>query len=365
MIVKELLSKIETHVPFYTAKSWDNVGLLIGDASQEVNRIMTCLDCTLEVVDEAIEAKVDTIVAHHPLIFKGVKSITEDGYGTIIRKLIKHDINLIALHTNLDVYEKGVNHMLASKLGLSDVKILNPQYEDYYKVQVFIPKENADDFKEALSKEGIAKDGDYEYCFFQVEGNGQFRPVEGADPYLGEIGKIENVNELRMEFMIQEHERMKTEQLIYKHHPYETPVFDFIRLDKEMTRGLGVIGELQEAKAVPGFVQDVKSQLDMPSVRFIGDKRASIKKVAIIGGSGIGFEYKAKALGADIFITGDIKHHEALDAKINGMNLLDINHYSEYVMKDGLKALLEDWLGKESSVSIVASTLNTDPYDYM
>ena len=165
--------------------------------------------------------------------------------------------------------------------------------------------------------------------------------------------------------MIKSNELEIAKRAILDNHPYETPVFDFIKMNKESEYGLGIIGQLNQTMTLDEFSEYAKKQLNIPSVRYTGQHDSPIKKVAIIGGSGIGFEYKASQLGADVFVTGDIKHHDALDAKIQNVNLLDINHYSEYVMKEGLKELLEKWLFKyENQFPIYASEINTDPFKY-
>ncbi|KIX90198.1 hypothetical protein TP70_09110 [Staphylococcus microti] len=366
MKLKTFLDILNNQVPFDSAESWDNVGLLVGDSSCNVSGIMTALDCTAEVVDEAIEKGCNTIVAHHPLIFKGMRAITEDaGYGRIIYKLIQNKINLIAMHTNLDVHPQGVNAMLAEHLELQSCKILLPETTDYYKVQVYIPETDATAFKLQLSKHGLATEGNYEHAFFNTKGQGQFKPVGDAQPHIGAIGEIKTVDEVKIEFMIDASQYQLAQQLINQHHPYETPVYDFLPLQKEIQRGLGMIGELSEPMTVEAFTTHVKKQLNMPSVRFIGNKNAAIQTVALIGGSGIGYEMSAMKQGADIFLTGDIKHHDALDAKTAGMNLLDINHYSEYVMKEGLVTLLNHWLEQQFDGRICASETHTDPYQYM
>ncbi|UTB80601.1 Nif3-like dinuclear metal center hexameric protein [Staphylococcus carnosus] len=364
MITSELLNIINRHVPFSSAEDWDNVDLLIGDKNKDITGILTALDCTAEVVDEAIEKNINTIIAHHPLIFKGVQNINEGGYGTIIRRLIKHDIQLIALHTNLDVYEHGVNAMLAKALDVLNTEILEPQFENYYKVQVFIPEKNASEFKQKMSDAGFASEGNYKYCFFSSKGNGQFKPTGNANPHIGKINEVETVNEVKIEFMIQNQQREKAEKYIQSLHPYETPVYDFIPLTKKLNRGLGVIGELDNQITLKEFALKAKENLNVPSVRFTGNPNALVKKVAIIGGSGIGYEEYAKSKGSDVFVTGDIKHHDALDAEIENINLLDINHYSEYVMKKGLKKLLEEWL-EQPKFQILASKINTDPFNYL
>lgn len=365
MKISELMEVLNNHVPFHQAESWDNVGLLIGNDKLDITGILTTLDCTDDVVNQAIELNTNTIIAHHPLIFKGVKRIVEDGYGSIIRKLIQNNINLIALHTNLDVNPKGVNRMLADQIGLENISMINTNSSYYYKVQTFIPKNYIEDFKDSLNELGLAKEGNYEYCFFESEGKGQFKPVGDASPYIGKLDSIEYVDEIKLKFMIKDNELEITKRAILDNHPYETPVFDFIKMNKESEYGLGIIGQLNQTMTLDEFSEYAKKQLNIPSVRYTGQHDSPIKKVAIIGGSGIGFEYKASQLGADVFVTGDIKHHDALDAKIQNVNLLDINHYSEYVMKEGLKELLEKWLFKyENQFPIYASEINTDPFKY-
>ncbi|KGJ29569.1 Nif3-like dinuclear metal center hexameric protein [Staphylococcus haemolyticus] len=365
MKIKELMSIIDNHVPLKTAESWDNVGLLIGSNESEINGILTTLDCTDAIVNQAIDNDYNTIIAHHPLIFKGVKSIIDDGYGQLIQKIIRHDINLIALHTNLDNHVNGVNQMLANKLKLNNIQFLTQENETYFKVQTYIPKEDIETFKNSLDLVGLAKEGNYEYCFYESEGRGQFKPVGEAKPYLGQINNIEYVNEVKIEFMIKDSQYELAEKAIISNHPYETPVYDFIKMTKTANYGLGKIGNMEEAMPLAEFVKFVKKQLNIPSVRYTGDSDKLIRNVAIIGGSGIGFESLAFNKGADIFITGDVKHHDALDAQTNGITILDINHYSEYVMREGLKDLLKHWLNTENvNFPIEASNINTDPFNY-
>lgn len=366
MKIADLMTLLDKHVPFETAESWDNVGLLIGDSDAEVTGILTALDCTLEVVNESIDKGYNTIISHHPLIFKGLTTLKAEGYGLIIRKLIQHDINLIAMHTNLDVNPNGVNVMLAKAIGLKHISVINNQQENYYKVQTYIPKESVRNFKNKLSENGLAQEGNYEYCFFESEGQGQFKPVDGANPTIGKINNIEYVDEIKVEFMISANQKLLTENLIKQHHPYETPVYDFIEMTKSSQFGLGVIAELENEMTIANFAAEVKLKLNIPSVRFVGRPNQKVKRIAMIGGSGIGYEYQAAQQGADIFVTGDIKHHDALDAKTQGVNLLDINHYSEYVMKEGLKVLLLKWLPTINvDINVETSTINTDPFQYI
>lgn len=363
MIIQELLNVINKHVPFSSSESWDNTGLLIGTEDSEVSGVLTTLDCTMEVVNEAIDNDMNTIIAHHPLIFKGVQNITDKSYGPIIRKLIQNDINLIALHTNLDVHPKGVSYMIGNQIGLKNMSVLDEQLETYYKVQIYVPDKDVDMMKAAFVKHHLTQIGEYSEVFFQSQGKGQFKPSENANPHIGKSNTIETVYETKLEFKVEEKDKLLAQQLIYENHPYEEPVFDFIEIKKNAGIGLGIIGELEQTQSIKEFVENYKEKLQIPAVRFIGNNKAIINKIAIVGGAGIEYAQLAKSKQADLFITGDVKHHEALDAIADGINVLDVNHYSEYVMKEGLKSLLEEWT--QQSIKVKVSTINTDPYEYM
>lgn len=363
MNVKELLHVIDQHIPLSTSESWDNVGLLIGSEQSKVEGVMTTLDCTLEVVDEALAHNMNTIVAHHPLIFKGVKNITDEGYGQIIKKIIKNDMNLIALHTNLDAYEKGVSYMIGQKIGLKNMTILNPNRESYFKMQIFVPDQEVEMMKSVFNEHHLAETDEYSNVFFQTQGKGQFKPSENANPAIGQRNKTEIVHETKLEFMISSKEKALATKLVNEYHPYEEPVYDFIEMKRESKSGLGIIGELDESLSIHSFVKLYKEQLHIPAVRYIGKQNINIERIAIVGGAAVEYADVAKSKNADLFITGDVKHHEALDAIMDDINILDANHYSEYVMKEGLKDLLEEWT--EHRITVQSSEVNTDPYQYM
>jgi len=193
-----------------------------------------------------VEKNINTIIAHHPLIFKGVQNITNDSYGPIIRKLIQNDIQLIALHTNLDVYDKGVSYMIGQKIGLTNMEILDKQNETYYKLQIFIPDENVEEMKKAFDNNQLAQTEEYSNVFFQSQGKGQFKPSENANPHIGTSNKTEIVYETKLELMIDGKDKALATRLLYEYHPYEEPVFDFIKMEKASSVGLGIIGELPQ-----------------------------------------------------------------------------------------------------------------------
>ena len=359
MNVGTLLSKINDVIPFDKAESWDNVGLLIGDIKEEVNGILTTLDCTLEVVNEAVEKNCNVIIAHHPLIFKGLKSINEEGYNKIIRLLIKHNINLIAMHTNLDHYEEGVSYNISEKIGLKNPRILLPLKEECCYLQTYVPKDNAIHLKDALAAVGVGEIGNYKHCFYTTEGTGEFEAQNNANPYVGNIGEVHYEAEMKIEGVFKESLSRIVIQTLIDNHPYETPAYQIMPFEVESNFGTGIFAELEAPLTFQEFAQLVKERLQLDVVKLIGDSKGLVQKVGIIGGSGFDFYQSVKRTNVDVFLTGDIKYHEAHDLLIHQLNTLDITHYSEYVMKEGLKSTLESM---DIDCKIIASVVNTNPF---
>lgn len=359
MLIKDLLKVINQEIPFNTAESWDNVGLLIGDETAEVTGILTTLDCTIEVIEEAKNNQINTIICHHPLIFSGIKSIYANGYGKVIQALIKHDLNLIALHTNLDVHPQGVSAMIAEQLLLEDIQILLPEQKQINKLQIFVPTAHAEQLKAALAEVGAGQIGDYDHCFFSVKGSGEFRALDNSNPFVGQKGQVHQEEELKIECVFESHLKADILEAIQANHPYETPAFDILSFDIEATHGTGVKAKLSKPMQFSTFAQYAKGQLNLDVVKMIGEDK-EINTVGIIGGAGVSYIKDIARQGVDVFLTGDIKYHEAHDLIMAGQAALDITHYSEEVMKDGLKALLINILDQE--INIVASKVNTNPF---
>lgn len=358
MLIKELLKKINHEIPLNTAENWDNVGLLIGDEETKVTGIMTALDCTLDVILEAKEKNVNTIICHHPLIFGGIKSVVQSGYGAVIRSLIKHDIQLIALHTNLDAHPQGVSAMIAEKLVLNDVEILLPQQKTMNKLQIFVPVAYAEQLKSALAEAGAGQIGNYDHCFFSVTGTGEFRALENANPFIGEKDEVHQEDEVKIECVFESHLKSDIQDAIKENHPYETPAFDILTFDIPSDHGTGVKAKLNEPMLLSAFAEQVKSKLNLDVVKMIGQDK-QISSVGIIGGAGMDYMKKVKSSGVDVFLTGDIKYHEAHDILMANFTALDITHYAEYVMKEGLKELLTS-IFKE--IKIFTSQTDTNPF---
>lgn len=358
MKVSELYAQLDKIAPFSDSEAWDNTGLLVGDMNAQVSGVLTALDCNKETVDEAIDKDLNVIVSHHPLIFSKMASVNEDSIGQIVRKLIKHDINLIAMHTNLDHQADGVSHMIAKRLGYEKTEILLQHQGNFKKLRVNITVDDKEDFKEnMLNTASLGRMGDYSDVSFEYPVKGQFKPNDQANPTLGESGELEFVDEYVLEFIFDGRDIKDVVSNIYKYHPFEEPAFDIISIDRKRDSGLGVSFECQTT------LDDLKDKIEdiikRPIVNIVKANDKAIKKVGIIGGSGMSYADEAFKEGIDVLITGDVKYHEAYDAKLNGQNIIDAGHYLEFLMKDGLKELIE----KNIEVEVFASEISTNPFE--
>ncbi|MCM3738718.1 Nif3-like dinuclear metal center hexameric protein [Oceanobacillus luteolus] len=358
---------IEELAPKEKAYSWDNVGLQIGSANQKATKVMITLDVVESVVDEAIEKDVNLIIAHHPLFFNPLKRINVDTpEGKIISKLIRHDITVYAAHTNLDVVASGVNDMLAKRLKLQNNKtLISLGKERMYKFAVYVPTSHIEAIKNVIGDVGGGEQGDYSHCSFEIKGIGSFKPIKGADPYIGKVGEITKVDEAKIEVLVTESKLNEVKKAVLKAHPYEEPAYDIIELANEGAEyGLGRIGDLSERIILDDYVKLMKQQLGLNHVRVAGNLEKEIKKVAIIGGSGEKYIHQAKRAGADVYITGDLGFHQAQTAIQIGLAVIDAGHYIEEIMKEEIKDYLQKKLAS-NNVEIIVSDTNTDPFQYI
>lgn len=365
----EVIQLFEAFSPKSFALDGDPIGLHIGNLNKPVKKIMVALDVLEEVVDEAIENKVDLIIAHHPPIFRPLKHIhTDKPQGRIVEKCLKHEIAVYAAHTNLDVAIGGVNDLLASALQLENTEVLIPTYEiPLKKLVVFVPEEAAEELRHALGKAGAGFIGNYSHCTFNSQGMGTFLPHEGTNPYIGSQGQLEKVNEIRIETVFPATLQKKVISAMLKAHPYEEVAFDIYPLEnKGETMGLGKIGTLKEEMSLKEFAEFVKKALDVKGVRVVGNLNDRIKKVAVLGGDGNKYINSAKFKGADVYVTGDIYYHVAHDAMMMGLNIVDPGHNVEKVMKQGVTDYLkEEFARHKFTVDIFPSKINTDPFTFL
>ncbi|HZG70910.1 MAG TPA: Nif3-like dinuclear metal center hexameric protein [Chondromyces sp.] len=365
----EIIQLFERFAPKSYMMEGDKVGLQIGKLNQKVERVMVALDVLEEVVDEAIEKKVQLIIAHHPLIFRPLASIrTDETYGRMIEKLIKHDIAVYAAHTNLDVAPGGVNDLLAEALDLKDTKVLVPTLErPLKKLVVFAPQEDADNIRAALGKAGAGSLGNYSHCSFSFPGTGRFLPGQDADPHIGAPGVPESVPEERIEVIFPQELEKKVITAMLKAHPYEEVAYDLYSLEnKEETLGLGRIGNLPEEMTLKEFAEFVKERFSVQGVRVVGKLEDKVRKVAVLGGDGNKYFKSAKFNGADVYVTGDFYYHTAHDAMMAGLNVVDPGHNIEKVMKSGVAQKMAKLCGEKGyKVEFLVSEVHTDPFTFL
>lgn len=328
--LKEIIKVLEGFAPPYLAESWDNVGLMVGSASCDVQKVLCALDLNHEVIDEAIDLGANCIVTHHPFLFKPIRSINlETIQGQMIEKLIKHQISVYSMHTNYDITTGGLNDYLANQLGLKDIQILSKTYEEkLYKGVIYVPCSHLEQVRDVVIKNMTCDIGKYAGCTFSKQGEGTFIPLEGSKPYIGETGYVEKVNENELSFIgtYQEVEHIIKEAK--KVHPYEEVAVDVYPLENmKKVYGIGRYGELEEALSLETFVEKVKRIFNLEHIRITDLKERTIKRVAIC--SGAGSEYISRAAQvADVYLTGDLKFHEGQMAKSLGLTIIDVGHYA-------------------------------------
>ncbi|PKM80028.1 MAG: Nif3-like dinuclear metal center hexameric protein [Firmicutes bacterium HGW-Firmicutes-14] len=364
-----IINIIEQMAPKGLAEDWDNVGLHIGDPSSDVNSILVTLDVTMETVREAAGLGVSMIVSHHPLIFKPMKNIRADlPHGGLITEIIKNGTAVYCAHTNMDSAREGVSRVLAEKLKLKDIQVLNPdKVEKLYKITVFIPEDHADAVREAMARAGAGWIGNYSDCTFSVRGTGTFKAAEGCNPFIGQVGELEHADEVRLETIVREKHVERVVRAMVNAHPYEEVAYDIYPLVNQGEKlGLGRAGRLEMPVKLRDFMDRVKEALNITTLRYGGNPEAVVKKVAVCGGSGAQLIHRAAFLGADVFVTGDLKYHEAQEVLTMGMNFIDAGHYAtEYPIAGEIARILGEALAKEESpVAVHVSRINYDPFGY-
>jgi dinuclear metal center YbgI/SA1388 family protein len=345
MTIKEVANFLEKKFPLYLQEDFDNCGVQCGDVLQEITGAMICFEMSEQVIDEAIEKGCNLVISHHPLVLKrGInKIVPTERVGAMICKALAHNMVLYSMHTNIDSGEGGGNDAFAERLGLQDVKVLEPHKGLYRKLVVFVPSADAEKLKNALFSIGCGVQGNYDSCGYTLKGQGQFRPLEGSNPYIGTENRVEHVEEERIEMIYPTGLQRAVVQAVYENHPYEEPAFDLLPLENESrTVGLGRIGNLPQEMAVPEFLTYLKERLGFTHCRYSGDKSKVVRKVAICGGGGSGFIDLAIASHADAYVSGDFKYHDFFKSH-SGTLLVDIGHYEgEFFIKDIIFHLLKE-----------------------
>ena len=365
--ISSLLRLLEEFAPRQYAMDWDNVGLQMGGIEDTVSRILVCLDVTEEVIEEAINDKIDFIISHHPIIFKPIKNILKDNpQGSLIHKAIKNNISIYCGHTNVDIAPGGLNDYLARKLGLQATSILDvTQAEKLFKLVVFVPEEYQEDVAVAIASEGAGHIGNYSNCSFRSLGTGTFMAMEGTNPFIGEKGQLEKVQEVRLETIVSEKRLKKVIEKMLTSHPYEEVAYDLYPLSLEGSKvGIGRIGTLQEGQRLSSLIETIKKVLKLDNVRVVGDINSSIRKLCIVNGSGAEYIKAAINNGCDCLITGDVKYHEAQMALELGLKVIDAGHFeTENIFIELMANYLEARIQEERlSIEVMKSSINVNPF---
>jgi dinuclear metal center YbgI/SA1388 family protein len=293
---------------------------------------------------------------------------TDSPAGKLYESLIKHDIAVYIAHTNLDVAAGGVNDLLATALGLADTVPLETSYtEKLKKLVVYVPQAQHESVREALFRAGagyIRGLSQYSHCSFNLHGQGTFYPLDGANPHIGTVGRLETVDEVRVETVFSERLQNKIVQAMLKAHPYEEVAYDIYSLDNNGVKmGLGRVGKLSHEITLGALCERVKAAFALDSVRVCGDLQRAVRKIAVLGGSGARYIRHALFAGADVLITGDIDHHSAHDALAAGLCLIDAGHHIEQILKPAVAASLRGLLAEAGYATLVEpSAVSTNPF---
>ncbi|WP_080793956.1 Nif3-like dinuclear metal center hexameric protein [Corynebacterium pacaense] len=351
------------------AESWDRVGLICGDPENPVRRVALALDCTQEVAQRAVDIGADMLIIHHPLLLRGVTSVAADEpKGRVLHTLIRGGVALFSAHTNADSARPGVNDKLAELVGITPGRPISPRYlGGLDKWGVHVPGKDAAQVKRRLFDAGAGTIGDYSECTFEVEGTGQFRPLEGANLTEGEPDELFRAPELRIEFVAPRHLRDTLIDVLREQHPYEEPAFDIVGMEStiplDSAFGLGRVGELPEAMRLADFVQQVADNLPETvwGVRASGDPDALVRRVAVSSGSGDGFLNDVIKLGVDVYVTSDLRHHPVDEyLRAGGPAVIDTAHWaSEFPWTFQVREILQV---QAPHIEVDVLNIRTDPW---
>jgi dinuclear metal center YbgI/SA1388 family protein len=365
--VQDIIHIVEDFAPPYYAEHWDNVGLQVGHRDQRAALIWVALDPSIHVVTDACEQGVDLLVTHHPLIHHPLKRIDfSSAVGAVVQKAVCHNLSIYSAHTNLDSAAGGVNDVLASTIGLENLQVLGkPIDEDICKLVVFAPPEYEEKLLDAFFLSRAGRIGDYTCCSFRSPGKGTFMPPAAASPFTGRPGQLNHVDEIRIEAIVHKKDLSAVVENIRKIHPYENVACDVYPLLTTGRRlGLGRIGDLKESISLDSFIATVKRQMGLKHVRVAGLNQSSVKRVAVCAGSGSSFLNEFINSDAQVYISGDLKYHDAKTVEEANKALVDVGHFaSEHLiiktLVDKIRVKLTD---KGADATVEAYARETDPF---
>ncbi len=364
MKISDVINFLESWAPRFYQESYDNAGLITGNADTELTNALICLDSTEAVMDEAIKNKCNLIIAHHPIVFSGLKKINGKNYvERVIIKAIKNDVAIYAIHTNLDNVSQGVNNKICEKLGLKNCRILSPKNNILKKIYTYVPIAHVETVKQALFNAGAGYIGNYSETSFSTAGTGTFKGNEAAKPYLGEKGKRHHEQEEKIETIFPHYIENQVLAALFSVHPYEEVAYEIITLDNAHQQvGSGMIGELEKPVDVLSYLKEIKSKLKTNCIRYTQPIERQVSKVAVCGGSGSFLLQDAIAQKADVFITADFKYHQFFDAT-GKIVIADIGHFESEQFTPEL--ICEKLKEKFVTFAPLLTSINTNPINYL
>ena len=364
MKIREIIACVESVAPLGYQESYDNAGLIFGDSETDISSALITLDVTEAVIDEAIAYKCKLIIAHHPILFKGLKRINGNTFvERCVIKAIKNDIAIYASHTNMDSITNGVNSKICEKIGLKNTRILAPAKDLLLKLVTFIPENHIDKVRDAVFAAGAGQIGNYDKCSYNVNGSGTFRGGADSNPYIGAKGEFHFEKETRFETILPKYLKNKVVSALLNAHPYEEVAYDLYPLENELSNvGAGMIGELAEAENEKDFLCRLSKIFGCEVIRHTCLLDKPIRKVAVCGGAGSFLLSRAIAAGADLFISGDFKYHEFFDTE-KKIVIADIGHYeSEQFTTEVFHEIL---IKKFPNFALRLSETKTNPVMYL
>ncbi len=364
MKIKEILHAIELIAPIPLQEGFDNSGIQIGDIGQEAKGAVVCIDVTEAVVDEAIALGCNLIISHHPLMFKSLKSLTGRNYiERCVIKACKHDIVIYAAHTNLDNAHQGINRYLAEMLNLQHVRILEPQKEKLLKLVTFVPYSHADLVRSTLFGIGAGSIGNYDWCSYNIKGEGTFRAGENTNPFVGDKNELHTEPEVRIEMVLPAFKRGEALRALISVHPYEEPAYDFYALENLWEQaGSGVVGTLPEELEEEDFLYLLKDTFHLKTIQYSALRGKPVRDVALCSGSGAFLIPKAISYSADVFITGEAKYNDYYDVD-DKLLLAVVGHYESEIFT---KNIFFDIISKKyPTFAVYMSGFDVNPVNYL
>lgn len=365
--VQDIIDIMEAWVPSWLAESWDAVGLQIGRKDWPVNSVWVALDPLPDVIAAACDQHVDMLITHHPLLFKPLKNLEfSSSLGASLYRAAVSRLAVYSAHTNLDKVSGGINDILAERIGLDSVMTLAPEMEaDACKLVIYVPADHEQQVLSALFQTPAGAIGAYSCCSFRNPGTGSFLPASDARPYIGKSGEISHVDEIRIETLVKKRDVSAVISHIRQYHPYQTMAYDvYPLLPAPGPIGFGRIGRLPKPVPLIEFAQYIKKRLGLPSVKVSGNPKKPVHCAAVCSGSGSSLLKQFLASSADVFISGDLRYHDARDVEAAGKALVDIGHFpSEHLMIGPVCDYLRDRFSAEKwEIPVTAYQLEKDPF---